>query len=75
MDDRHSRLSEPHVWRLTKLIEEMRVRGKGVPNIDPNDGGIHSKVLFFLGRPGRRPWTASSRATMTTRPLAIEKCV
>lgn len=54
MDDRHLRLSEPHVLRLAKLIEGIRRRGCDVPDIDPNDGGTHAKVLFFLETPGPR---------------------
>jgi hypothetical protein len=33
------------------LVEEMRARGLRVPNVDPNDGGIHARLLVLLECP------------------------
>lgn len=45
---------EPHVLPFTKLVDSMRSRGLATPDVDPNDGGINAKVLFFLETPGHK---------------------
>lgn len=54
MDVRFARLSEPHIRPLMDLVEGIRSRGHEVPNVDPNDGGVHARALFLLETPGPR---------------------
>lgn len=49
------RLSEPHVASLTRLVQEINAdhdHAHAVPWFDPNDGGVHAKVLFLAENPG-----------------------
>lgn len=50
-----ARLNEPHIARITRLVEEIRaVRGHpGVPYVDPTLGGVNAQVLFLLETPAR----------------------
>jgi hypothetical protein len=43
---------EPHILPLTKLVDSLRSSGLDTPDVDPNNGGINAKVLFFLETPG-----------------------
>jgi len=53
MDERDGRLNEPHVKPLMDLVSRLRSRwDSGVPNVDPNDGGVNAKVLFLSETPG-----------------------
>ena len=54
IDAREQLLSASHVRPLMELVAKWRSQGLDVPNIDPNDGGIHAKVLFLLESPGPR---------------------
>jgi hypothetical protein len=54
IDPRENRLHEPHVQPLMDLIAIWREQGLGVPNVDPNDGGVLAKALFLLESPGPR---------------------
>jgi hypothetical protein len=65
-DPREARLDERHVRPLMELVRKLRKRFSdfavtngdpeplGVPNVDPTDGGVNAKALFFLATPGRR---------------------
>lgn len=46
------RLREPHVWPLNGLVEKWVEEGRQVPWVDPDLGGIHSRILFLLESPG-----------------------
>jgi len=66
LDPREARLNEPHVLPLMELVHELRKRltdnakkngdldPPKVPNVDPTDGGVKARALFFLATPGRR---------------------
>ena len=54
MDERCSRLGQPHVEPLIRLVKGIRRRGVEVPNVDPNDGGVCAEALFLLETPGRK---------------------
>lgn len=47
-------LGEDHVKPLMRLIKLIRQRHgcRSVPNVDPEDGGIHAAALFLLESPG-----------------------
>lgn len=51
IDARKARLDEPHVRPLMDLVRAMRARGLSVPNVDPDDGGVNARVLFYLETP------------------------
>jgi len=60
-EKRFALLSEPHIYRLTKFVDDLRERagtkncfGKaGLPHFDPYDGGSEAQCLFLLLAPGR----------------------
>lgn len=56
LDTREARLNDPHVLPLMELVRKLRKRldPTGVPNVDPNDGGVNARVLFLLETPGPR---------------------
>ena len=66
LDPREARLNELHVRPLMELVHKLRKRfadiaetngdldPPGVPNVDPTDGGVNARALFFLATPGRR---------------------
>jgi hypothetical protein len=55
MDRREVRLTEAHVAPLMALVREWREREHlEVPNVDPNDGGVHARMLVLLESPGPR---------------------
>ena len=46
-------LEEKHILPLTRYVENLRQHGFGqVPYFDPLDGGINSRVLFLMEKPG-----------------------
>src|SRR5262249_2222321 len=50
-------LGQPHIEPLTAFAARLRERGLGeVPEFDPLDGGVNSRVLFLFEKPG--PMTA-----------------
>lgn len=53
-DPRDDHLDDEHVRPLMDIIRGMRERGLSVPNVDPNDGGVHARALFLLETPGPR---------------------
>lgn len=71
MDPRLSRLNEPHVAPITAFINRMRARELDVPNIDPDDGGIGARALFFLTTPG--PEAIRSRFVSCKNPDATAR--
>src|SRR5215472_7757775 len=47
-------IHQPHVAPLTEYARKLRRLGKGyVPNFDPQDGGIHARILFLFEKPSR----------------------
>lgn len=46
------RLWEPHVRPLNALVEKWTAEGRQVPWVDPDSGGVHSRILFLLESPG-----------------------
>jgi len=56
LDTREARLNDPHVLPLMELVRKLRNRldSPGVPNVDPNDGGVNARALFLLETPGPR---------------------
>jgi uracil-DNA glycosylase len=53
-DLRDARLDETHVRPLMDIVRGLRSRGLSVPNVDPDDGGVKARALFFLETPGPR---------------------
>jgi uracil-DNA glycosylase len=49
---KRSRVHDAHVEPLTVLVERWRREGRDVPWVDPDLGGIHSRILFLLESPG-----------------------
>ncbi len=65
-EDKLSRVHNPHVASLNALVVAWWQEGLDVPWVDPDLGGIHSRILFLHESPGpaarfrrlRRPdWT------------------
>lgn len=54
IDPRDARLNDDHVRPLMDIVRSIRARGLCVPNVDPDDGGIHARVLILLETPGPR---------------------
>jgi hypothetical protein len=57
-EDKALRLRDPHVARLTDLVEEWRKAISGeewIPDFDPDDGGIDAEILLLLEKPGPGP--------------------
>lgn len=51
---KQERLWEPHVAPITSFVERIRAeRGKYVPHVDPDSGGVLAQVLFVLESPAR----------------------
>ena len=55
------RVYEPHVKPLNRFVDTLRSQadsGFSVPYVDPNDGGVESRILLLLEAPG--PQAAST---------------
>jgi uracil-DNA glycosylase len=52
LDDKLRRVQEPHVRPLNALVERWRQEGRPVPWVDPDSGGIASRILFLHESPG-----------------------
>lgn len=62
-DPRLNRLEDPHIASLTEYVRRLRKQrggGESVPWIDPDDGGVHARVLLLLEAPGARAMGAGS---------------
>lgn len=55
---RHSRVFEPHVAPLNRLVEEINTQGRQTPWVDPSGGGIEARILFLLESPGPKSSSA-----------------
>jgi len=65
-DPRHrlDGLEDPHIAPLTEYVRRLRKQrggGESVPWIDPDDGGVHARVLLLLEAPGARAMGAGTR--------------
>ncbi len=58
---RRAMLDLPHIMPLAKFAADLRIRHNiEVPDFDPMDGGIRSRILFLKEKPG--PMTSASRS-------------
>ena len=46
------RIHDLHVAPLNALVEQWRQEGRAVPWVDPDSGGVDSRILFLLESPG-----------------------
>jgi uracil-DNA glycosylase len=60
-----SRVHDPHVAPLNALVKAWRQQGRDVPWVDPDLGGIHSRILFLLESPGPASSTAHGSAIIS----------
>lgn len=52
---RLKQIHEPHIYPLTKFVEELRLQAGpdvAIPYFDPWDGGVNADTLFLLEAPG-----------------------
>jgi hypothetical protein len=58
-DGKLRRVHDPHVAPLNALVVAWRQEGRDVPRVDPDLGGVYSRILFLHESPG----PASSEGT------------
>jgi uracil-DNA glycosylase len=64
-EDKLSRLHDPHVEPLNALVAAWRQEGRDVPWVDPDLGGIHSRILFLHESPGPASSTGHGSAIIS----------
>jgi hypothetical protein len=50
--NKKSRLQDPHIAPLNALVQTWRADRIPVPWVDPDSGGVHSRILFLHESPG-----------------------
>jgi uracil-DNA glycosylase len=64
-EDKLSRVHDPHVAPLNALVEAWRREGRDVPWVDPDLGGVHSRILFLHESPGPASSTGHGSAIIS----------
>lgn len=64
-EDKLSRVHDPHVAPLNALVVAWRREGLDVPWVDPDLGGIHSRILFLHESPGPASSTGHGSAIIS----------
>jgi len=76
-DSRTSRLHETHVATLTDMVIKMRKEKRPdyfIPNFDPCDGGINSRVLILMEAPGPKAMASGFVSRNNPDPTASNLC-
>lgn len=71
IEKRRARLLEPHIAPLTNYARSLRHRNLGeIPDFDPNDGGINSRILFLFEKPGPKAFESGFISRNNDDPTA-----